>query len=72
MSRRRAAKDEPIRYVVATHGWLEGARLSRCGDWGNIPYDDVEAAEAAARADAGDRPFTIERLTVKSLRLSMR
>jgi hypothetical protein len=62
---RRAAKDEPIRYVVATHSWLEGARLSKCGHWGNLPHPDVEAATAAARADAGDRPFTVERLTVK-------
>lgn len=62
---RRAAKDEPIHYVVATHSWLEGARLSKCGHWGNMPYPDVEAATAAARADAGDRPLQIERLTVK-------
>lgn len=65
MRARRSSKDEPIRYVVATHGWLEGARLSRCGDWCNIPYDDVKAAMAAAQADAGNRPFTVERLTVK-------
>lgn len=62
---RRAAKDELIRYVVATHSWLEGARLSKCGHWGNLPHPDVEAATAAARADAGDRFFTVERLTVK-------
>jgi hypothetical protein len=66
--RRRAAKDEPIRYVVATHGWLEGARLSKCGHWGNEPFPDVDAATAAAQADAGDRPFTVERLTVKRQR----
>ena len=65
MIRRRASKDEPIRYVVATHSWMEGARLSKCGHWGNIPHPDVEAATAAARADAGDRPFKVERLTVK-------
>lgn len=66
MSRR--AKDEPIRYVVATHPWLDGARLSRCGDWCNEPYGDVEAAEAAAAADARNRPFTLERLTVRRQR----
>jgi len=62
---RRAPKDEPIRYVVATHSWLEGARLSKCGHWGNIPPPAVDAANQAARTDAGDRPFQIERLTVK-------
>lgn len=62
---RRASKDEPLRYVVATHSWLEGARLSKCGHWGNIPHPDVEAATQAARGDAGDHPFQIERLAVK-------
>jgi hypothetical protein len=62
---RRASKDEPIRYVVATHSWMEGARLSKCGHWGNIPHPDVEAATAAARADAGNSAFTVERLTVR-------
>ena len=48
---RRPSKDEPIRYVVATHSWMEGARLSKCGHWGNMPHPDVEAATAAARYD---------------------
>ncbi len=65
MSHRRASKDEPIRYVVATHSWMEGARLSKCGHWGNLPHPDVAAATAAAIANAGDRPFKVERLTVK-------
>lgn len=62
---RRAAKNEPLRYVVATHSWMDGARLSKCGHWGNMPYPDVEAATAAARLDAGNSPFTVEELNVR-------
>lgn len=39
-------------YVVTTHDHLEGARLSKRGHWGNIPFASVDDAIDAARADA--------------------
>jgi len=54
-----------LRYVIASHSWLPGVRLSKPGHWGNIPYPDAETAQAAAAVDAGKSPFTVERLTLK-------
>jgi len=61
----RARSVEPLRYVVATHSWAEGAKLSKRGHWGNLPYADREAATAAAHADAGENPFSIEHKTLR-------
>lgn len=63
MSRRSSV--EPLRYVVATYRTIEGALLSKCGHWTNIPYASVEEAEEAASADAGKALFTVENITVK-------
>lgn len=58
------SRSDPLAYVITTA--RDGVvRLSKCGHWGNLPHPDVEAATAAARADAGDRPLIVERLTVK-------
>lgn len=52
---------KPIGYVISTHRRLPGARLSRLGRWGNMPFPDIPAAREAARLDAGGQPFAIER-----------
>ena len=62
---RARLRDGPIRYIIATHSWLEGARLSRRCEWANIPYPDEDAAAQAAQADAKGQPFQIERLHVE-------
>lgn len=56
-----------IRYRVTTHDHLPGARLSRPGIWGNMPFPDAAAAEQAAAADAKGNPFTIERRNHQAL-----
>lgn len=48
-----------LRYIITTG--RNGVRLSLQGHWGNLPQPSVEAAEAAARQDAGHRAFAIER-----------
>lgn len=35
-------------FIVSTSPHLAGARLSLVGQWGNIPFDSIEAAEAEA------------------------
>lgn len=50
------------RYVITTHRRLDGVRLSKRGNWGNIPFPDDEAAATAARADAGGGAIEIERV----------
>jgi hypothetical protein len=47
-------------FVITTHRKREGARLSKPGHWGNIPYHDVDSAERAAR-DHGAREIKYER-----------
>lgn len=61
-----------IRYLVTTHSGLPGARLSRPGIWGNLPYDTIEEAKAAAKEDAGAAPFAVEmqHVTPKKRKLS--
>jgi len=61
----RRSSVEPLRYVVATYRTMKGALLSKRGHWTNIPHASTEDAEAAAAADAGKAPFTVERLHVK-------
>lgn len=56
-----------IRYLVTTHGHLPGARLSRLGDWGNVPHASIEEAEEAARQDARGAPFRIARKAYEGL-----
>ena len=43
-------KKEPVIMIITTHRKHVGARLSRQGYFGNIPYSDVAAAEEDARA----------------------
>ncbi len=59
--KRRVKKDQALRFVISTHRHLEGARLSLIGHWANIAHPSVEDAHRAARAEAGDRPYGIER-----------
>jgi len=47
-------------FIITTHRKREGARLSKRGHWGNMPYPDVEAAERAAR-DQGASEILYER-----------
>lgn len=48
-------------YLIATHDWLPGVRLSLKGGWGNVPYATDAQAEKAARFTAGGDPMVIER-----------
>lgn len=50
-----------LRYVVTTYPGATGANLSKPGHWGNIPYTSTAAAETAARHDAGNSPYVIDR-----------
>lgn len=50
-------------YMITKHARLEGVGLSKAGHWGGKRYPDPETAEAAAKADAGDKPYTIDRET---------
>ena len=50
-----------MQFVIATHAWLEGARLSKRGDFANMPFDSVAAAELRASELANGRTFSIER-----------
>lgn len=52
-----------LRYLIITRP--SGVTLSKFGNWGNLPYPDAAAAEAAARADAGNSPLTIERTALR-------
>ena len=54
-------KPDPIRYVITSHGHLEGVRLSRLGSRGNEPLGSEEEARAAAIANANGAPYVIER-----------
>lgn len=49
------------RYIISIHQGLEGVRLSLVGNYGNIPFKDIDEAEAFAKQEAGSSPFTIER-----------
>ena len=39
-----------MKMIITTGKRMPGARLSYPGNWGNMPYPSVEAAEQAARA----------------------
>ena len=54
-----------IRYIITSHLHLPGVRLSKCGHWGNIPYDTEEEARAQAKADAKSAPHSIDRQHIK-------
>jgi len=45
-------KPAPV-FTVSTSPRLPGARLSLAGQWGNMPFADVSAAEAEARRIGG-------------------
>jgi hypothetical protein len=49
-----------VSYIITTHRGLAGVRLSKAGEWGNVPYPDEQAAREAARKHAGNRPVAIE------------
>lgn len=38
-----------MRFIVTTAAGYPGARLSKPGEWGNLPFPDVEAARAEAK-----------------------
>jgi hypothetical protein len=59
--RTRKGRALSLRYVITSHRHLTGVRLSRLGDWGNLPFGNESAARAHAKADASGRAFTIER-----------
>lgn len=50
-----------MQFLIATHGWLDGARLSKPGDFANMPFNSVAAAELHAADLAKGRNFSIER-----------
>lgn len=50
-----------IRYLITTHGHLEGVRLSKPGHWGNVPYRCEEEARKAAEKDARGQRIKMER-----------
>lgn len=49
-----------LRYIIMPNRQQGGVCLSLCGSWGNLPYPDAAAARAAAEANAGTRPRSIE------------
>ena len=56
-----------IHYTITTHAHLPGARLSKSGQWGNMPHQSVEAAKAAAEADARGQPHVIRQQSFPAL-----
>lgn len=50
-----------LEFIISTHSGLEGARLSRSGDFGNLPFPSIRDAELEAERRASGRPFTIRR-----------
>ena len=40
-------------FTITTSRTLPGARLSLAGQWGNMPFADVETAESEARRIGG-------------------
>jgi hypothetical protein len=49
-----------MRFIITTHAGLDGARLSLSGQWGNLPFASIAAAEARAREVARGKPYTVE------------
>ena len=50
-----------LRFILTSHGHLDGVRLSLIGDRGNLPFPDEPTARVEAERMARGRPYTIER-----------
>jgi hypothetical protein len=49
-----------IALIITTNARMPGARLSSPGNWTNLPFPSVEAAEARA-AELGVMPAAVKR-----------
>ena len=51
-----------ILYLITTHTRLPGVRLSKSGEWGNMPHPDEASAREAARIDARGQRHAVEHI----------
>lgn len=49
-----------LRYLITTDPTGQ-VRISKLGHWGNLPHATEEEAEAAIRADARGKPYSVQR-----------
>lgn len=54
-----------MKFILTTHRHLPGVRLSLPGQWGNLPFDNVPAAEAHARTVARSAAVDIEHVQAR-------
>lgn len=55
-----------IRYTITRHPSLAGVGLSKAGHWGGVRFATDAEAEAFAIADAGRRPYNVQRETSRA------